>query len=255
MNKTDNRASAPSLHSGHRQRMKQKFLLNRGREMADHELLELFLYYSIPRCDTNETAHRMINEMGSLKDVFTTPTDKLLSVKGVGGETLTLIRIIQAINKRINMQRYEPKQKFNSLSSVGEYLVKYYRGASEEQVCVMLLDNSMRMIDFIPLESGTVNSVPFDVRKLARTALAHDASRVIISHNHPAGIALPSASDHEITARAEAALSAIGISLVEHIIVGDVGYTPTMQARMTAIYRNSKSNNYEEGFLREFYSN
>jgi DNA repair protein RadC len=235
--------------------MKQKFLLNNGREMADHELLELFLYYSIPRRDTNETAHQMINAMGSLKDVFTTPTDKLLSVDGVGNETLTLIRVTQAINKRINMQRYESRQRFNCLSAVGEYLTKYYRGAADEQFCAMLLDNSMRLIDFVALESGTVNSVPFDARKLARVALAHDASRVIISHNHPAGMALPSAADHEITARAEAALAAIGIALVEHIIVGEVGYAPTMQARMTAMYSSSKSRNYEEGFLREFYSN
>ena len=255
MNKTDNRSGSAPLHSGHRQRMKQKFLLNCGREMADHELLELFLYYSIPRRDTNETAHQMIREMGSLKEVFSSPSDKLLSVEGVGNETLTLIRIIQAINKRINMQRYESRPRFNHLSSVGEYLVKYYRNTGNEQFCAMLLDNSMRIIDFVALESGTVNSVPFDARKLARVALVGDASRVIISHNHPSGVALPSAADHEITARAEAALSAIGISLVEHIIVGEMGYTPTMQARMTSLYRGSKSHNYEEGFLREFYSN
>ena len=222
--------------------------------MADHELLEMFLYYSIPRRNTNEIAHRMICAAGSLSDVFGISTDRIRAVDGVGEETLTLIELTRAINRRSHMGKYSPKKRFTSLSLVGEYLTQYYNDVKQEQFCAMLFDNGMKLIDFVALESGSANSVSLDTRRLAKTALYKDATSVIIAHNHPSGPAMPSAADHEMTARAEAALSAIGISLLEHIIVGEMGYTPTMQARLKTFHSLSRSHDYEIDFLREFYS-
>ena len=239
------------LHSGHRERVKQSFMSDGGSYVADHELLELLLFFSIPRVDTNETAHRLINECGSLsKAVYASP-EKLLSVEGVGQNTVVFFEAIKELFKRLQMQRFSPDTTFDNLHAVGEYLVKYFYGYKDERLCAMLFDSGMHLIETVTLSHGSSNGTVFDPRSLARTALLRDATRVIISHNHPGGVAFAGAHDRSITAMAEAALSAVNILLVEHIIVSDVAYMPTMQTRMHSV---RSANDPNASFFKSFYS-
>ena len=90
------------LHDGHRQRMRQQFLSHGPQSMADHELLELALFYAIPRRDTNETAHRLLEQFGSLDRVLTAPEQELEQVEGVGQNAAVLLRLIGAMGDRVN---------------------------------------------------------------------------------------------------------------------------------------------------------
>ncbi len=224
----ENKRSA-DLHKGHRARMKKRFLANNGRDFSDHELLELLLFYGIPRADTNELAHKLLNEFGSLRAVCNAPTERLQKIKGIGASTALLFRLIFVIRKKMDVEKYKGKTFLaDRIGNVGNYLIDYYKDSPREELCAMFLDNSLRLIDFASLSTGSVNSVCVDVRSLAKLALDKDASYVIIAHNHPAGTLNQSNEDKAITIQVQAALHAIGITLLDHIIVNDVAYMPTM---------------------------
>ena len=238
------------LHSGHRERLKERFLLSNGKDFTDHELLELLLFYIIPRVNTNELAHSLINEFGSLQGVFDADPKFLEKVAGAGKNTSLFFALHDVIMNRIGMEDCKEK-KFvaDKLSKVGNYLCRYYKGSRCEEFCVMLLDNSLTLIDFATMSTGSVNSASVDVRKIARYALEKDASYVILSHNHPSGTVDESSEDRVVTLQIEAALRTLGISLIEHIIVNEVAYAPTMHKRLSSAAPIKDVNRY-----REFYS-
>ncbi len=246
---TNDKSNSP-IHNGHRERLKKRFLANDGKDFTDHELLELLLFFIIPRVNTNELAHRLINEFGSLEALFKASPEIIERVEGAGKSTSLFFRLHSTIMKRIGMEKYQNKRFVaNSLSGVGNFLCDYYRDTKCEEFCVMLLDNSLGLIEFSPMSIGSVNSASVDVRKVARYALLKDASYVILSHNHPAGTLNQSSNDRVVTIQVEAALHAVGISLMEHIIVNDGGYAPTMHLRMTSATPFKDSSR-----LKEFYN-
>ena len=230
---SDNSKRSSELHKGHRERMRKRFIANNGRDFSDHELLEMLLYFSVPRSDTNELAHKLLNEFGSLRAACNASPEKLERIKGIGPSTSFLFKLIFTIRKRMDIEKYKNKKLASDrISNVGNYLIDYYRDTPVEELCLMLLDNSLRLIDFIPFASGSVNSVSIDVRALAKTALDKDVSYVIIAHNHPAGTLNQSNEDKLITSQVQAALYTIGITLLDHIIVNDVAYMPTLMAQI-----------------------
>ncbi len=218
-----------SLHSGHRQRLKDKYVKSGAEGLSDHELLELLLYYAIPQRNTNDISHELIDRCGSLEGVFNADIDYITKTKNVKTNTAILLSLVRDLNKRINLAQCRSGEVFDSLSKVGGYLMNYYIGIQNEKVIVMLLDNSMHLIKTEMLYEGSVNSAHMDQRKLATLALLNNASCVILAHNHPNGLAIPSSEDRMTTKNADAALSAIGVTLLEHIIVGSSNYAPTMQ--------------------------
>jgi DNA repair protein RadC len=230
---TSQEKMSSDLHKGHRERLRQRFINTQGHGLNDHELLELLLFYTHSRINTNEIAHQLIDKYGSLREVVNATPEKICSVKGVGKQTAIFFEILTAVNRRIRMEKYFAKKPtFKTLSSVGEFLLEHYNGANREELYAMFLDSSMKLIDFRFIASGSSDGLCFDIKSFARTALDYNAEFVILSHNHPGGEAVPSSSDREKTALVEATLSAIGIGLLEHIIVSDVAYSPTMQSRV-----------------------
>lgn len=241
------------LHAGHRKRMKELLLIESGK-LAEHQLLEILLYFSVPRIDTNELAHRLISECGSLKDVIYASPEKLMNVKGIGENTATQIVLLREIYKCINRNKFRKRDTFDSLTKVGELAVSYFDGDRKERVSAMLFDGKMHLIDIVDLARGSVNSAPFDTRELARLALLHDSTRVVLAHNHPSGELSPSMADRIATQSAESALGAVGVTLVEHLIVGEVGYTPMMQMRLGFFLKSDKTDPKTQ-FYKHFYSN
>ena len=227
------RKRSPHLHKGHRARMKKRFLENEGKDFSDHELLEMLLFYCIPRADTNELAHELLNRFGSLRAACNASYENLRRIKGIGPSTAILFKLIFTIRKRMDIEKYNLKKlSADRINNVGNFLIDYYKDNPREELCAMLLDNSLRLIDFVSLSTGSVNSVFIDVRSLAKLALDKDASYVILSHNHPAGTLNQSNEDKAITMQVQAALHTIGITLLDHIIVNDVAYMPTLMAQV-----------------------
>lgn len=242
-----------NLHAGHRKRMKNLLLLESGK-LAEHQLLEILLYFSVPRIDTNELAHRLISECGSLKDVVYASPEKLMSVKGIGENTATQIILLREIYKSINRNKFKKRDIFDTLTKVGEFAISYFDGDRKERVSAMLFDSKMHLIDVVELSRGSANSAPFDTRELARVALLHDSTRVVLAHNHPSGELSPSIADRLATQSAESALQAVGVTLIEHLVVGEVGYTPMMQMRL-GFFLKSDKNDPKTQFYKHFYSN
>ena len=209
-----------ALHDGHRQRKKQRFLQHGLDSFADHEVLELLLFYAIPRRDTNETAHRLLEHFGTLKAVLTASVEELQKVEGVGESAAAFLHLLQAVGYRA-LRTAGDDTILNSVDSAGAYFQKLLRGERREVLYQVCLDAKGKVLSHKRLSSGTVSMAPVNVREVVENALYTDASGVLLAHNHPSGIALPSEDDRQITMQIRQALGTMGIELVDHIIVAD----------------------------------
>ena len=252
---TPQKAISKLEHAGHRQRMKNKLLTFGAKIFNDHELMEMLLFYSTPRQNTNKTAHELIERFKSPRKAIEADAQQLKQIKGVKDSSAILFAVISEIYRRDRVRIATESVKYDKLSTVGEFLTKYFSNVKEEKFCILMLDSSMRLIKLSEIDGGSANSASIDPRSIARAALAENATNVIISHNHPSGNSTPSSADRELTAKVEAALSAIGITLIEHIVVGEVGYTPTMQIRMSSLHSPFAYSDLDDGFFKRFYTN
>ena len=213
------------MHKDHRKHSKDRFLSEGLDSFEPHNVLELLLFYSIPQKDTNETAHMLINRFGSLSAVFDAPYDDLLTVPGISEHSATLIKLIPAISRRYAMEKNSKVTKLSSIEDIGKYLVARYLGVTEETVLLLLLDNKFGLIDCVKVHEGSVNSSAITMRKLIETALFKRASMVVLAHNHPSGVALPSSDDLFTTQQVKRAFDLVEIGMLAHIIVAGDTFT------------------------------
>lgn len=213
------------MHKDHRKHTKDRFLSEGLDSFEPHNVLELLLFYSIPQKDTNETVHMLINRFGSLSAVFDAPYDDLLTVPGISEHSATLIKLIPAISRRYAMEKNSKVTKLSSIEDIGKYLVARYLGVTEETVLLLLLDNKFGLIDCVKVHEGSVNSSAITMRKLIETALFKRASMVVLAHNHPSGVALPSSDDLFTTQQVKRAFDLVEIGMLAHIIVAGDTFT------------------------------
>lgn len=209
------------IHDGHRERMKKRLLEQGLDTFDDHNVLELLLFYSMPRKDTNPLAHELMENFGSLEAVFEAPVEELNKINGIGANTVALLKIIPEVSRRYAIDKNRFDDILDSSKKVGEYLSARYMYERDEVVYVLCLDSKCKVICCKELFRGVANSTEISVRKIAELALSKNATSVIISHNHTSGIALPSIEDEIATKRIKIALSSMGITLMDHIIVAD----------------------------------
>lgn len=213
------------VHEGHRQRVKARFI-NEGLDaFEDHQILELLLFYCIPLKDTNELAHKMISEFGSLSGVFEAGPEDVSKRCGVSENTAVLVSLIPSLARRYFKGKWGEKPVLNSSSKAGEYAVSLFIGKTYEVFYVICLDNQNRVNYAALVHEGTINEAPVYPRIIVETALRHQAGNVILAHNHPGGSLSPSGADIEVTKKISAALEAISINVVDHIIVAGDRYT------------------------------
>ena len=213
-----------AVHDGHRQRKKEQFRMHGLDAFADHEVLELLLYYAIPRRDTNPVAHRLMERFGSLDGVFSATVEELEEVEGVGKNAATLLALWMPLYRRV---RTKPKAKeiiLNSTEQAGQYFMDLFFGMRREELYEACLDAKGKLLACCRIAEGGVDAVNISTRRLVENALKCGASAVILAHNHPSGIALPSPDDNTTTLAVWDALRAVGIPLIDHIIVADEDY-------------------------------
>lgn len=210
-----------SIHDGHRSRLKNRFLKYGLESFDDHNVLELLLFYSRPRGDVNPLAHKLMDEYKSLDKLFDAPVEELIKIDGVGENTAILLKLVPQIYRRYAMSRTESDLILDTSVKAGEYLVPRFIGERDEVVYTLCMDAKRKLLDCRMLCRGNVNTASVNMRKIVETALASNASCVIIAHNHISGVALPSNEDIITTRHVCAALSMVGIDLVDHIIVAD----------------------------------
>ena len=208
------------VHDGHRQRVKDRFVEAGANAFDDHNLLELLLFYAVPRRDTNELAHKLIERFGSYSAVLEASVDELVSVDGMGESAAVLIKLVPEMNKRYMQRNIDGEGTIDSISTAGKYFIAKFAYETVEVVYVMFLDSKNRIISCRELSRGVVNGTDISIRAIAEQALACKATSVIIAHNHPEGIPIPSVEDELTTQKIKVALSTVGIRLIDHIVVG-----------------------------------
>ncbi len=205
---------------GHRDRMRRRFLRHGLDNFDDHNVLELLLFFAIPRRDTNALAHRLIERFGSLSGVFEAEPQALMTVEGVGEKTAALLHLVPEAARRYLMDKAEPGTILSTSTAVGKYFLPRFLNCRDERVYMACLDAKLKVIHCREIGmAGSAVSARFDVRTVVQTALLQNASAVVLAHNHTSGIALPSAEDEEATRQVRQALAMVGVSLIDHIIV------------------------------------
>lgn len=210
-----------SEHNGHRQRMRRQLQTSGMDSLSDVQVLEVLLYYAIPRADTNPIAHRLLARFGSLSGVLEAAPNELLQVEGMGEASAQLIALIPQLERRHFIDRSGSAKILNSTSRCGQYLVPFFHGEQDEVVYLLCLDAKCKLISCLPIHRGSITSASISVRKVVQAALNQNAVSVVLAHNHPGGYALPSQEDIDTTRTLQTALRAVGIVLADHIIVAD----------------------------------
>lgn len=219
-----------SIHKGHRERLKQRFLEEGLDNFTDIQVLELLLFYAIPQRDTNPIAHALLAHFGSLSQVLEASAEELKKVPGISDHSATLLCLVTQIARYYQVDCAQRMECLSSLESCGAYLVPYFFGRSKETVFLLCLDAKCKVLCCKEVGEGSVNSASISVRKIVETALGANATTVVLAHNHPSGIALPSEEDVQTTRRVAAALNAVEIHLADHIVVAEGDYVSMAQS-------------------------
>lgn len=207
------------MHEGHRQRMLDKLVADSV--LQDHELLEILLFYAIPRKNTNETAHSLIDACGSLAGVFKADVKHLESVEGVGKSTASFIKTVGAIYGRMgNSGLHEAPHMVFSYRDFSEYIGKRFQGIKEEVLELFSLDAKNKITFIQSFSGGDKNHAEISSTDLSRFIADHKPRGIVIVHNHPAADADPSGRDNDFTRLAHVLCSLNNVTLVDHIIVG-----------------------------------
>ena len=225
------------IHDGHRERLRTNFLENSLDGFNEVNSLELLLFYAIPRISTNELAHRLLDRFGSLYRVFDASYHELMEVEGVGENTAVLIKLIPEIMRKSRVSETSGIKVLAASSAAAEYLVPRFLYQEIEILLMVCLDSQKRIITCTEISRGVVNSVDANVRRIVEMALKYRASSVILAHNHPDGVALPSVEDDATTGLVGKALSSVGITLADHIIVAGEEYASYADSGMMNLYR------------------
>ena len=209
------------VHDGHRERLRARFAEHGLESFNELNALELLLCYAIPRRDTNELAHRLLDAFGSLSGVFQASMQELTSIPGIGENAATLILMVPQIVKKAHVSKAKEIKIIRNSTDAGNYLLPYFLDEPDEIVMMLCLDNKRAVICCREMGRGVVNCVDANIRRMVETALKVKTTTVIVAHNHPNGVALPSREDDNFTRTLYRSLGLLGITLEDHIIVAN----------------------------------
>ena len=214
----------PCEHDGHRKRLKARFIKSGLDDFEPHNVLELVLFYGVPRKDTNPIAHRLINRFGSLSAVLDAKPEELMKVDGITENTAVLISMLPAIARKYLEDKVEVVNSVEGFSDVGAYLMPKFVGRTVETVMLASLDNKNRIISCTIVAEGENDKANVSKRKVMEEAMRVGATRVILAHNHPRGFAMPSNEDIFLTEEIYSLLKSVGIALVDHLIFAEADF-------------------------------
>lgn len=214
-----------NLHEGHRQRVKEKFLKHGLDSFTDIQILETLLFYAVPKKDTNETAHLLLNTFGSFRKVFDADYEELIKVNGIGENAASLIKFFQmASRKYLELAYAENKDEVKNTPDVlMDYCKRLFLGEKRELVYIIALDADLVIVGRELISDGDPDQVYIPYRKLTEFVHKTGVSRVALTHNHPNGMCLPSRNDVLTTAEVVELLDQICVEVVDHIVVGKGG--------------------------------
>lgn len=224
--------AATPLHAGHRERLRERFRKGGADALPDYELLELLLFRALPRRDTKDLAKRLLARFGNFSEVINAPEARLKELSGVGDSVITELKLVRAAAVRLMRKDVDGKPAFASTPAVVDYLRAVQAFEAREQFRILFVDRRNRLIADEVQGQGTIDHTPVYVREVVKRALEHSASAIILVHNHPSGDPQPSRADIDMTKRIVDAARPLGITILDHIIVGRDGYASFKQLRL-----------------------
>jgi len=209
------------MHEDHRQRLRALFRSAGLDSLQPHNVLELLLFYSIPRRDTNEIAHRLLDHFGTLVNVLDAEPEELCKVEGVGEASATLISFAAQLARRYLSEQSGEKISFRSPKEFQNYVLRQFLGEKNEVTYLYCLDNAGQLLRQCKVSLGTKYAVSLDNRTLLETAFHHNATRVVLAHNHPSGLCAPSQEDIRLTESVVKLYGEVNIRLLDHLIIAE----------------------------------
>ena len=211
-------------YDGHRERLKNHYRDHGMDALRDYEVLELLLFYAVPRKDTQPVARKLLAHFGSIAAVLDAAPQELKDVSGLSDNAILLLQMMPALSRRYLVSRSEVGVVLDSTKATGQFIVPYFHGEMDEVIYLLCLDSKQKLTACRQLQRGNINTVPLSIRKAVEIALHANAASVILAHNHPGGVALPSNADYAATDQLTEALAPLGIALLDHVIVSDGDY-------------------------------
>lgn len=199
--------------------LRRRFMHRSPDGLKDEELLELLLRYS--RDDAGEMARKILERFPNIAVIMEADAEDLSTVEGMDEDTVLLLRLIPELHRRYFLSRSRAQKRLADSRDYGNYLQPYFYGARDEMVYLLLLDAAGQVLNCRLLAKGSVNATGVPIRRLVQEALTANATGIVLAHNHPCGIALPSKEDVELTLRLREALEIMDLTLLDHIIVAD----------------------------------
>lgn len=211
-------------HIGHRERMRQRYLQEGADGFADHELLEMLLYGTLPRGDVNEAAHELLYTFGNFQNLLAADPYEIAKLHGLGLNTGIFFSLIHELFRRYESERLEKKTALHSLSAVAEYCIGIASNCLKERFYLICLDARRNVLHTTMISEGSLMGSTVLPRDVVEAAMRHRAAGVIFCHNHPAGRAYPSNDDIRLTLELKRLLYALEIQVVDHVIVAEQSY-------------------------------
>ncbi len=213
-------ASAISPHSGHRERLRDRFMRGGDKALPDYEMLELVLFNAIPRRDTKPLAKELIARFGTFAEVVSAPETRLREIKGVSERVITELKLVRAAALRLMQGQIMERKVLSSWDQVVAYCRAAMAYETREQFRILFLDKKNNLIADEMQQQGTVDHTPVYVREVVKRALELSATAIILVHNHPSGDPTPSRADIDMTKMIIDAAKPLGVVVHDHIIVG-----------------------------------
>ena len=209
------------MHEGHRERMRERFLKNGIEGFAPHEVLEMLLFFSKPRVNTNETAHDLINAFGSFDRVLDADFESLCKVDGIGANSAFMLRLIKDTINFYTKSKWADKPNLANNFAAGAYVLDMIGEQTQECFYVLCLDAARNVLALKKLSEGTAYRTYIDIQLIVEAAINQHAHSIILVHNHPNGLIEPSESDIQLTRRIQNTFKELNIKVIDHIIVGE----------------------------------
>ena len=219
-----------SIHAGHRERLRSRFLAEGLDSFNEINALELLLFYCVPRKDTNELAHRLIRYFGSYVNVLSASYDELKKVDGVSDNIATYLTLQGAAVRYYMLNRKQDGVVLKTMQECGRFLQPYFVGKQNETVFLLCLDAKCKVLCCREVSEGSVNAASVSMRKIVDAAISSNATTVVLAHNHPSGLALPSQDDVITTRHVAKALEAVDVILADHLVMADDEFVSMVQS-------------------------
>ena len=214
----------PHKGEGHRARLREKFLTSGLRGFHDYEVIELLLALATPRKDCKDQAKAALRRFKTLQGVIEASPETLQEIKGIGPKNVFGIKFVHAVAGRYLKKRLVKKQPIRSSTELFDYLYHTLRDKKREIFKVVFLDAQNRIIAIETLFEGTLTASSVYLREVVQAALRHHSAGLFLVHNHPSGEPRPSSEDRLITRQLVHACRVMGITVHEHLIIGDITY-------------------------------